>query len=68
MRSRRTHQPSHALLEENDKAGRMTRELRDAQILNRNAKRLNREAADVLEYCGAGANMGKREKVRDARS
>lgn len=58
----------HALLEENDKAGRMTRELRDAQILNRNAERLNREAADVLEYSWASAHTGKRDKVRDARS
>jgi hypothetical protein len=31
-------------------AAKHRRESKDAAILNRNAQRLNREAADVLEY------------------
>lgn len=33
-----------------DRAARLRREARDAEILNRHADRLNREAGDVLEY------------------
>ncbi len=33
-----------------DRAARLQREARDAEILNRQADRLNREAGDVLEY------------------
>jgi metal-responsive CopG/Arc/MetJ family transcriptional regulator len=33
-----------------DQTARRSRDVRDAEILNRNAERLNREAADVLEY------------------
>lgn len=33
-----------------DRTARLQREARDAEILNRHADRLNREAGDVLEY------------------
>ena len=33
-----------------EKTARRERDAKDAAILNRNAARLNREAADVLEY------------------
>jgi metal-responsive CopG/Arc/MetJ family transcriptional regulator len=33
-----------------DRRARRDRDVRDAEILNWNAERLNREAADILEY------------------
>jgi metal-responsive CopG/Arc/MetJ family transcriptional regulator len=33
-----------------EKAAKRDRDTKDAAILNRNAERLNREAADVLDY------------------
>jgi metal-responsive CopG/Arc/MetJ family transcriptional regulator len=48
--SSRSRLIEQAILEFLDRRRRAARDARDLEILNRNARRLNKEMADVLEY------------------
>ena len=48
--SSRSRLIERAILEFLDRRRRATRDARDLELLNRNARRLNEEMADVLDY------------------